>query len=329
MRQKVFAGIDIGATNIKYGLVGPDGTVKVRRQIPTPQNALADTIFGKVRHCGEQLLVEADDLGMTVDRIGVGSPGCINIETGVVEGTCPNIPGWVGFHLRDRLRESLNLLVLIDNDANCAAIAEHRFGAGKGYSNLICLTIGTGIGGGLILNGEIYHGTTFSAGEIGHMRVRAGDGSANVYHLESLVSSRAILNQIRERLAGSITPAFEALIGENLDGLTIRRVFTAMKRGDQVATDVINRAAETLGIALAGLVNVINPQRVILGGGIAEGESRFVDKVKDTVLAEALPSAVEGLTIVAAQLGNAAGFIGAAILGETGDGENEVSPAES
>jgi len=321
MKQKVLAGIDIGATNIKYGLVAADGEIKLRRQLPTPQNALAETIFSKVRHCGEQLLVEADELGLTVDRIGVGSPGCINIDTGVVEGTCPNIPGWVGFHLRERLKESLNLPVLVDNDANCAAIAEQRFGAGKGYSDLICLTIGTGIGGGLILNGQIYRGTTFSAGEIGHMRVLAGDGTGTVYHLESLVSSRAIINRIREKLAGSMTPAFEALIGENLEGLTIRRIFTAMKRGDQLAIEVIGTAAKTLGIALAGLVNTLNPQRVILGGGIAEGESRFVDIVRDTVMAEALPSATERLTIVSAQLGNAAGFIGAAILGEaTGAG---------
>lgn len=317
MKPKVYAGIDIGATNIKYGLVDGAGDIKLRRQVPTPQNAMPDNIFGKVRHCGEQLLLEADELGMTVDQIGVGSPGCINIETGVVEGTCPNIPGWVGFHLRDRLKESLNLPVAVDNDANCAAIAEYRFGAGKGFHDLLCLTIGTGIGGGLILDGHIYHGATFSAGEVGHMRVYEGDGSGTVQYLESLVSSRAILNRLKERLGQSMTPTFEALIGKSPDGLTIRKAFTAMKRGDHLAIEVIGSAARTLGIALAGLVNVLNPERVILGGGIAEGESRFVDIVRDTVLAEALPSATEGLAVISAQLGNAAGFIGAAILGET------------
>lgn len=317
MTRRLYAGIDIGATNLKYGLVDGKGEVRFRNLVPTPQNSPAETLFDKILHCGEQLLVEADDLNGEVGFIGVGSPGSVNVKTGVIQGTCPNIPNWVGFHLRDRLAERLNLPARIDNDANCAALAEFRFGAGKGYRNIICLTIGTGIGGGLILNGELHHGADYCAGEIGHMILDHDDESSDGRQfLETVVSAPAILAAIKERLSGEMTPAFESIIGNDPEKLTMRRVFAALKRGDRLAPEVLEEKAKILGRALANLVNVINPELVVLGGGVAEGGSLFVDKVRETLTAEALPVAAASLTVVPAQLGNAAGFIGAAFLGE-------------
>lgn len=319
MSQVLYAGIDIGATNIKYGLADAAGEIRFRDLISTPQQCPAEALFEKVQLCGERLLVEADELEGEVKYIGVGSPGAVNVKTGVVQGTCPNIPNWIGFHLRDRLAERLNIPVIIDNDANCAALAEFRFGAGRGYDHIICLTIGTGIGGGLILDGKLFHGAGFSAGEVGHMIVGGDDGSADSGRfLESVVSAPAILSEIRQRLSEKMTPAFEAIIGHDLNNLTMRRVFTAVKKGDRMAPEVFRRKARILGTALAELVNVINPELVILGGGVAEGGTIFVDIVRETVLARALPVAVDSLSIVTAQLGNAAGFIGAAFLGVEG-----------
>jgi len=315
MSSELFAGIDIGATNVKYGLVTLEGEIVYRNQIATPQNVLAETLFEKVAHCGEQLLIEADDQGAEVAYIGVGSPGTVNMLTGVIQGTCPNIPNWSGFHLRDRLAERLNLPVRVDNDANCAALGEHRFGAGRGYENIICLTIGTGIGGGIIVHDRLYRGATYAAGEIGHLLVCDGPAHEEKY-LETLVSSRALISRMRERLEGNITPAFKALIGDDLDKLTIRRLFTAIKRGDKVAPEVVIEAAETLGLALAGLVNVFNPELLVLGGGVTEGGSEFVDNVTNAIIRRAIPVAVESLKIVPAELGNSAGFIGAAFLDE-------------
>jgi len=316
MSTKLYAGIDIGATNIKYGLVNSEGEIRFRDLISTPQQSPAEALFEKVEMCGERLLVEADELEGEVKYIGVGSPGAVNVTTGVIQGTCPNIPNWVGFHLRDRLAERLNIPVMIDNDANCAALAEFRFGAGRGYRHIICLTIGTGIGGGLILSGKLFHGAGFSAGEIGHMIVGDdGDSPETGGFLESVVSAPAILAEIRQMLSEQPTPAFEAIIGHDLDKLTMRRIFAAIKKGDRMAPEVFRRKARILGTALAELVNVINPEVIILGGGVAEGGTVFVDIVRETVLARALPVTTESLSIVPAQLGNAAGFIGAAYLG--------------
>ncbi len=317
MTRKVYAGIDIGATNIKYGLVSDGGEPLYRNQTPTPQEPFAERLFEKVRYAGEQLLIEADEQNMSVEYVGVGSPGSVNIKTGIIQGTCPNLPFWVGFHLRDRLSEQLNLPVMVDNDANCAALAEYRFGAGKGYRNIICLTIGTGIGGGLIIDGALYRGADYSAGEVGHMLVGISIAGATgeAVHLEKIVSAPAIIDELQQRLAAEMTPQFEAVIGNDLSQLTIRRMFTAMKKGDRAAPAVVREKAEILGVALAGLANIVNPDLIILGGGVAEGGTIFVDIVRETVFGRALPVVSDSLVVAPALLGNSAGFIGAAILG--------------
>ncbi|MEE9442962.1 MAG: ROK family protein [candidate division Zixibacteria bacterium] len=313
----LFAGIDIGATNIKYGLVESDGKIKFRGKITTPGTGLPNKLFEKIIYCAEQLLFEADDLDLPVGYLGVGSPGAINVKTGVVAGACPNIPGWVGFHLRDRLSEHLNIPIFIDNDANCAGLAEYRFGAGQGYEDIICLTVGTGIGGGIIRNGEIYHGSNYSAGEIGHTRIiidKSGGFESDI--LERLVSSRAILMRVKNRLEQEMTPAFQNILGGDLSRLTIRRVFSALNKGDKIAHDVINESARILGVALSGIVNLLNPELIIIGGGVAEGGHKFVDIARETIMSECLPVAAETLEVVPTRMGNDAGFIGAAFLGE-------------
>lgn len=316
MNEKLYAGIDIGATNIKYGLVDEQGVVRFKSKADTPDAASPEKIFDRVLFCGERLLVVADEENGDVSHIGVGSPGTINISTGMIEGTCPNMPGWVGFHLRERLKERLNLPVFVDNDANCASLAEYRFGAGIGFHDIICLTVGTGIGGTLILDGRLHRGTSFAAGEIGHMTVAVDQGGRTEFeYLEKLVSSRAIIAGVKDKLRDEITPAFQNLIGDNIDRLTIRKIFTAIKRGDAVAKRVVTDAGRLLGTTLAGLINVINPELIILGGGVAEGGADFVDAVRDSIQANTLPTVAQALTVVHAKLGNDAGFIGAAFLG--------------
>ncbi|MEZ5359054.1 MAG: ROK family protein [Candidatus Zixiibacteriota bacterium] len=316
MSVKLYAGIDIGATNIKFGLVDAKGNIRFKSKTVTPDATTPDKLFKSIQFCGEQLLITADEEGGEVGSIGVGSPGTVNIATGVVEGTCPNLPGWVGFHLRERLKERLNLPVYVDNDANCASLAELRFGAGQGYENIICLTIGTGIGGTLIINGRLHRGSTFAAGEIGHMKIAVQrNGHTEFENLEKLVSSRAIVNEVRERLEEEMTPTFQNLLGDSIDSLTIRKIFTAIKRGDAIARDVITESGRLLGATLAGLINVINPQLIILGGGVAEGGADFVETVKETIREQALSTVSQNLEIVRATLGNDAGFIGAAFLG--------------
>jgi len=316
MTKQLFAGIDIGATNIKFGLVDADGDIAFRDQTSTPQEDSAEKLFDKIVLCGERLLVEADELEGEVRWIGVGSPGAVDIFTGMILGPCPNIPYWVGFHLRNRLEERLNLPIFVDNDANCAAMAEHRFGAGKGYKNIICMTIGTGIGGGLILNERLFRGADYSAGEIGHMVIAEGyEEPEKTRILESIVSAPAIVARVKEKLANQVSPALQSLTKSDLDNLTIRKVFAAIRKGDRLVPAIIREKARILGVALASLVNVLDPEIIVLGGGVVEGGAAFVDIVRDTIMASALPIATKSLIVTPAKLGNAAGFIGAALLG--------------
>jgi len=315
MTDTTHAGIDIGATNIKFGLVNDAGEVQYRDKATTPQESSAETLFEKVLHAGERLLIEADNRDAAVGSVGVGSPGAVNIETGIIQGSCPNLPYWVGFHLRDRLSERLNLPVHVDNDANCAALAEYRFGSGAGCRNIICLTIGTGIGGGLIIDGSLYHGADYSAGEVGHMLVCDSGGGEPVF-LEKIVSAPAMIAEVRRRLGGNITPVYEGLIGNDLNQLTVRKMYAAVRKGDRAAAEVLREKAEILGVSLAGLANVVNPELIILGGGVAEGGAVFVDTVRETVCKQALPVVAESLDVVPARMGNSAGFIGAAFLAD-------------
>ncbi len=308
----LFAGIDLGATNIKYGLVDDQGRPVYKNKLPTPNNGDAEKLFAAIARCGEMLLIEADNREAMVEDLGVGTPGTVDIKRGMVIGACPNIPGWVDFPLRDKLRDRLNIPIYIENDANCAALAEFEFGSGQGVQSILCLTIGTGIGGGMIIDGRLYRGSGSAAGEIGQIPVRH---RGKTVALESLVSSRAILAEVRKRLEDNIPPLYESLIGTDPERLTIRKLFTAIRRNDTIGPEVLEETGEMLGRALAGLVDVVNPEMVILGGGVVEGGSLFVDIVNRSLRENALEIATESLRVVPARLGNAAGFIGAAMLG--------------
>jgi len=315
MNTKIFlAGIDIGATNIKYGLVEENGEVVFRSQVQTPDGDKADKIYKAVLACGEQLLIEADDQEGHVEYLGVGSPGTVDTRRGKIDNNCPNLPGWIGFPLRDRLRDALNLPIYVDNDANCAALGEALCGAGRGIDNLICLTIGTGLGGGIIIKRHLYHGHNDSAGEIGQILV-PGLFAGEIVRLEELVSSKGILNRLKRQMENKASQLLTTLCGNNPEKLTIRKVFTAVGKGDETAQEVVADTARRLGQVLAGLVNFLNPGCIILGGGVVEGGSFFVDIVRESVMKDALTVAARDLKVVAAELGNAAGFIGAAFLG--------------
>ena len=317
--KTAFAGIDIGATNIKFGLVDGTGEVLFKQRRPTMVEKGVEPLMHLVTNIGESLLYNAAEEGYDVRHLGIGTPGAVDVSSGKVTGNCPNIPGWEGMEIGRILRERLNLPIYVDNDANTMALAEARFGAAAGHKSVVCVTLGTGVGGGVIIDGKIWRGSNGAAGELGHLSIdfegpECQCGSSGC--IEAYCSSRAMIERTRQQLAGGLTPVFKDVLEDDLENLTIRKLFVAARKGDEVAQATIADTARYLGIGLAGIVNLFNPESVVIGGGIADGGFSFIEAVKAEIKKRAFGAAVVNLRVTSATLGNDAGFIGASILGE-------------
>jgi glucokinase len=315
----VHAGIDIGGTSIKFGLTDSQGEILHREQKPTFAKNGPEPLMHLVTNIAERLLYFAAEDDLEVSHLGVGTPGAVDFATGIVTGPCPNIPGWQGMEIGPILSERLNLPVYVENDANVMALGETRFGAGVGSASVLCATLGTGVGGGFVLDGKLYRGATGSAGELGHISIdydgpECGCGARGC--IEAFCSSRAIIGRVKKALAGGLTPVFNDVLQGELDNLTIKKLFMARRKGDEVAREALEETARFLGIGLAGVVNLLNPETVVLGGGVADGGGGFVEIVAAEIRKRAFDSAVKELRVVRATLGNNAGFIGAGLLGE-------------
>ncbi|MCX6826349.1 MAG: ROK family protein [candidate division Zixibacteria bacterium] len=314
-----YAGIDIGGSNIKFGLFDATGKIIFRDQRPAMVEKGAIPLLHLITNIGETLLLHAAEEEIHINWLGVGSPGTIDNLTGIVKGKCPNIPGWVGIEIGHHLKEHLNIPVYVDNDANAMALAELRFGAAQRFNSALCITIGTGIGGGLILNKTLWRGSSFSAGEIGHIIVKS-DGKqcrcGNQGCLEAYCSSQTMLDRVRDKMKNDLSPVFNEVLSGDIQNLNIKKLFAAAKKGDETALAVIEETAIILGAGLSGAVNLLNPEAIIFGGGIIDGGAGFIEAAGAEIRRRAFPSATENLRILKAELGNDAGFIGAGLLGE-------------
>lgn len=318
--EQVYAGIDIGGTNIKYGLLDAGGKVLYREQRPTMAEKGPMPLMHLVTNIAERLLYYAAEENYGVEYLGVGSPGAVDHKAGKVIGPCPNIEGWMGMEIGQVLSERLNLPVLVDNDVNAMALAEARFGAAIGARSVVCLTVGTGIGGAVIIDGNVWHGANSTAGELGHMTIdydgpKCACGSYGC--LEVFCASQGIIDRTRARLRKQMTPIFTEILEGEIENLTIKKLFAAVKKGDETAIAIVEETGRYLGAGLAGIVNFLNPDVVVIGGGITDGGGNFLESTLAEIKRRAFSSAVEKLTVSKAALGNDAGFIGAGLLGTT------------
>ncbi len=228
-----------------------------------------------------------------------------------------NLPGWGGMPLAERVQEIFGLPVCVDNDANAAAWGEKQFGAGQGVAHLICITIGTGIGGGVILDGQLYHGATGVAGEIGHLTVNPDGLPCNCGSfgcLEAYAAGPAIVVRAQKAVRTGAKTALIQMTDNRPEDITVPLIARAASEGDPLAWQVMQETGRYLGAGLAGLVNVLNPERIVIGGGVAQAGDSLLKPIERTVRARAMPAATEALQIVPAQLGEDAGVIGAAAL---------------
>jgi len=308
--QDVVIGVDLGGTNIKVGLITPDGAVAARHSVPTEAHegprAVAARICRAARQC-------ADAAGLAVEHlpgIGVGCPGTINLEAGVAEFS-PNLPGWRNVPLRRLIEDDLGLPCALDNDANAAALAEQWVGAGRGASSLVLLTLGTGIGGGIVLDGRVWHGANGVAGEIGHMCIEP-DGRpcpcGNRGCFERYASATGMVLTLREAVAAG---AATALAQEGED-VTAARIHAAAVGGDGVALHVVERTGRYLGVGVSNIMHLLNPRVIAFSGGVAAAGRILMEPALEEVKERTLEASRRDVKVCFAELPTDAGIIGAA-----------------
>ena len=244
--------------------------------------------------------------------VGIGAPGSSDRERGVVT-LAPNL-GWHDFPLRDRVSERVKLPATLDNDANCATVGEWWCGAARGGRNVVGLTIGTGIGGGLIINGQLYHGSSDVAGEVGHSSIDSTGRRCkcgNYGCLEAYASGPAIAERAREALSADASSILSTMVGGRLERITAQTVYDAAKRGDLVARDVVRDTARFLGTGISGLLNILNPDVVVIAGGVTQAGEALFEPLRAEVKRRAFRPAFDACRIVPGSLPGSAGVVGA------------------
>jgi glucokinase len=227
----------------------------------------------------------------------------------------PNLPGFHNIHLTQLVSDALGVPAILENDANAAAYGEYRFGAGRGFEHLLFVTLGTGIGGGIIIDGKVYSGASGAAGEVGHLSLKEDGPACNCGSrgcLEALSSGPAMARDAAEALAASRAPGLARIAGEAPP--TTEQLYEAALKGDDASREIVERAGRYLGLALVGLLDVFNPQALILGGGLTNLRALYLDPAIEIARRGAFPQVVADVIIRVAELGDAAGALGAAAL---------------
>jgi len=309
-------GVDIGGTNLVVGTVAEDGSELVASASePTQSEAGAADVLDRLVGLAERAIAETrrQRPGADILGVGVGAPGPLDTRLGVVLLT-PNL-GWVNLPLRQIIRDRLGLPAALDNDANCAVLGEWWFGAARGARNAIGITIGTGIGGGLILNGALYHGASDVAGEIGHTTIDTEGRRCkcgNYGCLEAYASGPNIALRALEEIEAGAVSRLPALVRGDLSMITAQTVYQAAADGDDLALEVVNDTAKFLGVGIGNLLNVFNPEVVVVCGGVTlAGDHLFVPLQRE-VARRAFKPAVAACRIVPGALEGTAGVYGAA-----------------
>ncbi|WP_044641248.1 ROK family protein [Risungbinella massiliensis] len=304
-------GIDLGGTNIKLGIINEFGEVLFQVQHPTRGKGNAEESIQQIIHVAQDLAKEAGIDWIEIQGIGFGLPGFLDIKKGIVKNLTNLF--WKDVPIKARLEQAWGKPVKIENDANAAALGEAWSGAGKGVQDLVCITLGTGVGGGVIVNGNLVHGFSDSAGEIGHIVVDPNGVDCNCGKrgcLETISSATGIIRLAKEAMVeyGEYTKLSKAI------EISPKTVFELAAQNDPAAKEVLEQVVEALAEVLSILSVVLNPARFVIGGGVALAGEQLLEPLRNSWKQKTDPHAAQGVEIVAAKLGNDAGMIGAAGL---------------
>jgi glucokinase len=314
--RDLYLGIDLGGTKIITAVVDGEGRIIARDYQETEAQGGPAAVVGQITEAATNVIAESGVNSAGITGVGVAAPGPIDAESGVVTAP-PNLPGWKDVPLKQLIQDQLGLPTALENDANAAALAEHRFGAGQGTKHMIYVTASTGIGGGFILDGELYAGATGAAGEIGHMTIIPHGplcGCGNQGCLEALASGRAIAREARERVRQGAPGLIADLADGDLERISAKLVAEAADQGDTEAANILDEAMTYLGIGMANLVNLFNPELIVIGGGLTKMGERLFGPVRSIIDQRAFPASAQAVRVAPAELGDDAGVLGAAAV---------------
>ena len=307
--KKYVIGIDIGGTKIAAVVADNKGNILSKVRKPTLADKGPEYAIQLIFEIVYEAIINADLELRDFSAIGVSCGGPLDTKTGVVYSP-PNLPGWDALPLKQRLENEFNLSVKIENDANACALAEYKLGGGKGYNAVLYMTMSTGIGGGIVIDGKIYHGANDSAGEVGHQILlpdgpQCGCGKRGC--LEALCSGPAIARRARNQIKNDSNTAILKLVNGNVESVRSEHVLTAAFQGDELALRLVEETAYYMGWGIANLVNILNPDIVLLGTiAIAAGDL-LLDPIRKTVSSLAMTRPAEIVEIRQAQLGESLG----------------------
>jgi glucokinase len=317
MAESYIIGVDIGGTKIATGLVTPQAEVVERVVLPTPNEKDAGLVMNQVYRSIDQV-IEKSGVGLPqVVGIGVVAPGPLDTRTGVLL-YAPNIPSFRDVPLMRLIQDRYGRPTLIENDANAAGLAEALFGAGAGYQYLLYVTVSTGIGTGIIIDGKIYHGKNGAAGEGGHVPINyqgplCGCGQRGC--IEAYASGTALARRTRERLSATPTGSIiSSLVAGDLEQVTPVIVAQAALQGDALALDLIRETGELLGIWLGSMISLLDPEIIVIGGGLTSIGELLFDSIRLTIPKHTINPFPDQVRIVPAKLQSDVGLLGAAAL---------------
>ncbi|MEX1010983.1 MAG: ROK family protein [Balneolaceae bacterium] len=306
-------GIDLGGTNIKAALIGREQGLVRELSIPTEADEGKDHVIGRITYAVKELLQQGSEKVM---GIGLGTPGMVAPDLATVMDP-PNLKGWGTVPLASEIEQRTGIRCVIENDANLAALGSARFGVGKENENFIMITLGTGVGGGLIINNQLYRGVTGMAGELGHVIIKF-DGPASNSNtpgtIEAYLGQRFLSRNAAERIRKQPDDPLFRKFGERLDTLEPVDIYDAAMEGNLLASDILIDCGEKLGIAIVNYIHILDIRTVILSGGVSGAGEYLIGPARSTALRYLMPPFRDGFTILHEPLGNRAALFGASSL---------------
>ena len=313
MKLKYAIGVDLGGTKVKLGIVTSEGKIVKKTAVPTLAVEGVEKSIGQIKKGISQLIQGNEKI---INGIGIGAPGVVSLKKGTVENP-PNLPGWGRVHLGKIISKEFTLPTFVENDANAAAIGEFIYGAGKKLDSFIMVTLGTGVGGGIIYNEKLFRGDFGAAGEIGHTSIdfngpKCKCGSYGC--LEAYLGNNYLVENVKKELGEIHDSKIFELTKNNLENLNPKIIHEASLSGDEFSIKVIKDAGNKLGFGLASIINVIDISNIVIGGGVAGFGKPLFDAVQEGICSRVLTSLKPRIKVKPASLKNNAGIKGAASL---------------
>ncbi len=306
--------IDLGGTKVRTAIISDKGEIIAEEYCPTLADEGPEPVMGRILSGIDRVLRSGNVNSSQLHSISIAAAGAIDSRKGLIT-VSPNLPGWRDVPIRDIVKSKYEVTTFLVNDASAAALGEHRFGAGKGVNNLIYLTVSTGIGGGIIIDGKLYTGPSGSAGEIGHMIIDVHGPECNCGRngcLEAMASGTAVAREAIRRIREGEKSSLVGIVDGEIDNITAEKVSIAARDGDSLASEVISEAAAYLGIGMVNVVNIFNPEMIVVGGGMSKMGDLLLAPARQVVKEMAFELPAKIVRIVPARLGDDNGLLGAA-----------------